>query len=84
MAVTEHVLPDAVLPSRVHATVRVGAGQLCTGQANENEKRTSNYHYMTLCVHQLMAAGGGGMLGWECCCVCVKKEDKHACCRIPA
>jgi hypothetical protein len=61
MTVTEHVLPDAVLPPRVHTAVRVGAGQLCTGQATENEKRTSNYHFMTLCVHQLMAAGGWGV-----------------------
>jgi hypothetical protein len=38
MTVTEHVLPDAVLPPRVHTSIRVGAGQLCTGQAKQNKK----------------------------------------------
>jgi hypothetical protein len=51
MTVTEHILPDAVFPPRVHATVRVGAGQLCTGQAKQNKKEPQ---IIILCVHQLM------------------------------
>ncbi len=31
-----------------------------------------------------VSAGGGGMLGKECCCVSVKIEDTHDCCQITA
>jgi hypothetical protein len=39
-------------------------------------ERTPNYHYMSLYLYYLIGLrrGLGGMLGLECCCVCVAEE----------